>query len=256
MIPSPILKALSTIRKRRVDQLLMGGQACVLYGAAEFSRDLDLALLPDPGNLNRLRQALEDLRAEVIAIPPFQSEHLAQGLAVHFRCARSDVAGLRIDVMTRMRGVAPFDDLWKRRTTFEFEEETVDVLSLPDLIAAKKTQRDKDWPMIRRLVDVHYTTYRQEQPSAERIEFWLRELRTPEFLVEAAEAHSASLAQATRARPLLRRATRQSLESGALTSALRQEEDTERRADAAYWRPLRERLAELRRDARRSATEK
>jgi hypothetical protein len=29
----------------------MGGQACVLYGAAEFSRDLDLALLPDPANL-------------------------------------------------------------------------------------------------------------------------------------------------------------------------------------------------------------
>ena len=32
----------------------MGGQACVLYGAAEFSRDLDLALLPDPDNLDRL----------------------------------------------------------------------------------------------------------------------------------------------------------------------------------------------------------
>ena len=43
MIPSPILKALSTIRTRRVDHLLMGGQACVLYGAAEFSRDVDPA---------------------------------------------------------------------------------------------------------------------------------------------------------------------------------------------------------------------
>jgi hypothetical protein len=31
-----------------VDWFRMGGQACVLYGAAEFSRDLDLALLPDP----------------------------------------------------------------------------------------------------------------------------------------------------------------------------------------------------------------
>jgi len=28
----------------------------VLYGAAEFSRDLDLALLPDPANLDRLRE--------------------------------------------------------------------------------------------------------------------------------------------------------------------------------------------------------
>lgn len=38
----------------------MGGQACVLYGAAEFSRDLDLALLSDPDNLDRLASALRD----------------------------------------------------------------------------------------------------------------------------------------------------------------------------------------------------
>jgi hypothetical protein len=42
LIPSPIRKALSTIRRHRVAHLLMGGQACMLYGAAEFSRDLDL----------------------------------------------------------------------------------------------------------------------------------------------------------------------------------------------------------------------
>ncbi len=73
MIPSPILKALSTIRTRQVDHLLMGGQACVLYGAAEFSRDLDLALLPDPHNLDRLRAALGDLESRGDrrpAVPP------------------------------------------------------------------------------------------------------------------------------------------------------------------------------------------
>ena len=48
----------------------MGGQACVLYGAAEFSRDTDLAILADAANLNRLRNALNDLRAKVIAVDP------------------------------------------------------------------------------------------------------------------------------------------------------------------------------------------
>ncbi len=254
MIPSPILKALSTIRTRRVDHLLMGGQACVLYGAAEFSRDLDLALLSDPANLDRLREALRDLEAEVIAVPPFLPEHLAEGLAVHFRCSRPDVAGLRVDVMTRMRGVDPFPDLWARRTTFEFDEGPLDVLSLPDLIAAKKTQRDKDWPMIRRLVDVHYTAHRGE-PTPERSRFWLRELRTPEFLVEAAAAHPGALEEAARDRPLLQWATREGLASGALARALREEEDAERSADAAYWRPLREKLARLRRAAQRPAGE-
>ncbi len=55
MIPNPIAKVLSTIRKHPVRALLMGGQACVLYGAAEFSRDVDFAILADAGNLRRLR---------------------------------------------------------------------------------------------------------------------------------------------------------------------------------------------------------
>jgi PHD/YefM family antitoxin component YafN of YafNO toxin-antitoxin module len=38
----------------------MGGQACVFYGAAEFSRDLDLLLLLAPDNLDRLRERRKD----------------------------------------------------------------------------------------------------------------------------------------------------------------------------------------------------
>gem|GEM_PF-3019866 len=79
MIPSPIRKALSTIRRHQVAHLLMGGQACVLYGAAEFSRDLDLALLPDPANLDRLEAALAELDAEIIAVPSLSLQHLTEG---------------------------------------------------------------------------------------------------------------------------------------------------------------------------------
>ena len=42
MIPNPIHKVLSSMRARRVRALLMGGQACVFYGGAGFSRDTDL----------------------------------------------------------------------------------------------------------------------------------------------------------------------------------------------------------------------
>ena len=48
MTRNPILKVLSLIRTHRVRALLMGGQACVFYGAAEFSRDTDLAVLASP----------------------------------------------------------------------------------------------------------------------------------------------------------------------------------------------------------------
>jgi hypothetical protein len=38
LIPTPILTVLSTFRKNGVQTLLMGGQACVFYGAAQVSR--------------------------------------------------------------------------------------------------------------------------------------------------------------------------------------------------------------------------
>jgi len=230
---------------------LMGGQACVLYGAAEFSRDLDLALLPDPANLDRLEAALAELDAEVIAVPALALKHLDEGLAVHFRCREPEVAGLRIDLMAHMRGVAPFPDLWGRRTTFVFADETMDVMALPDLVAAKKTQRDRDWPMIRRLVDVNYLSHRAE-PTPERVRFWLRELRSPELLVEAALAHAEVVEELAGDRPLLRLAPPGNLANGALARALRDEEDAERSADAAYWRPLRERIEHLRRAVSRA----
>ncbi len=39
MIPTPILTVLSTFRKNGVQSLLMGGQACVSYGAEQVSKE-------------------------------------------------------------------------------------------------------------------------------------------------------------------------------------------------------------------------
>ena len=58
MIPNPIRRVLSSIEARRVRALLMGGQACVLYGAAEFSRDTDAR------HWHPLKAELERLRRE------------------------------------------------------------------------------------------------------------------------------------------------------------------------------------------------
>ena len=182
---NPTWTVLSSMRSRQVQCLLMGGQACVLYGAAEFSRDADLAIVADAANLTRLGEALEDLQATCIAVPPFETRYLEMGLAVRYRCRRPEASGLRVDVMSRMRGVDAFAALWDRRTTLELENEVVDVMSLPDLVQAKKTQRAKDWPMIARLVEANYFQNR-EHPTPEQIGFWLRELRSGRLLIDVA----------------------------------------------------------------------
>ena len=48
MIPNPIRKVLSTMAARQLHARLMGEPACGFYGAAEFSRDTDLAVLAEP----------------------------------------------------------------------------------------------------------------------------------------------------------------------------------------------------------------
>ena len=62
MIPNPIHKVLSTFQSCEVRALLMGGQACVFYGAAEFSRDTDFAIHADAANLNRLNAGCASCR--------------------------------------------------------------------------------------------------------------------------------------------------------------------------------------------------
>lgn len=84
--------------------LLMGGQACVLYGAAEFSRDTDIVVVADADNLRRLQAAVKNLRAESIAVPPFERRFLEAGHAVHFRCRLPEADGIRLDVMSKIRG--------------------------------------------------------------------------------------------------------------------------------------------------------
>lgn len=222
----------------------MGGQACVLYGAAEFSRDTDLALLASAENFSRLSAALDELGAHVIAVPPFELDYMRRGHAIHFAYGDRATGRMRIDVMSRMRNVAEFAELWNRRTTLALQDVgDVEVMALPDLVTAKKTQRDKDWPMIRRLVEVNYLTFRGEA-TAPRIEFWLRELRTPSLLVEAATSFGQQARDLTPVRPTLSWALDGDLD--AVSGALAAEESAERQADREYWAPLRAELEALR----------
>jgi hypothetical protein len=252
VIPIQILRVLSTIRQFDVPALLMGGQACVLYGAAEYSRDLDLAVLATEDALPKLAAMMTALQATVIAVPPFELQYLARGHAVHFSVPDANAAPLRVDVMSRMRGVAEFDDLWGRRTSVALpgmdgaETVPIELMALEDLVTAKKTQRDKDWPMLRRLVDASYDGSRDLSAAEEQAAFWLAELRSPEFLRDAVERFPLMASASTRA------AVMASLHDGDVAAALAEEQAQEMAADRVWWAPLRRELEALRHAARRT----
>lgn len=242
-VPPSVDTVLETMARHGVKALLMGGQACVFYGASEFSRDVDFAILADDANLAALRSAMHELQAVVIAVPPLDAAMLHAGHAVHFRCHAAAVAGLRVDVMSRMRGVDAFPLLWSRRRVLA---NGISLLSLQDLVAAKKTQRDKDWPMIRRLVEADYLG-RSSLPDAASIALWLGECRTPALLQEIVARYPQEAAD--HRRPAVRSALH-GADVLAVEREIRAEEDAERAADAAYWQPLRRQLEELRHRAK------
>jgi hypothetical protein len=252
LIPTPIRQVLSTIQANGVQALLMGGQACVFYGAAQVSKDVDFLLLAGADNYHRLEAALVALQARRIAVPPFDPAALARGHAVHFRCAAPGVEELRVDVMTRLRDLPDFRVLWERRTTFADDTGTqFHLLSIPDLVRAKKTQRGKDWPVIELLVTIHHQE-NAAKPRPDWIDFWLREARTPELLCDLAARFPAEARALQATRPLLAHAVAGDLD--ALRAALDAEARVEQAKDRAYWEPLRRELEEFRRQERGGAS--
>jgi len=226
----------------------MGGQACVFYGAAQFSKDVDLALLASEENFSRLRAALADLNAKRIAVPPFEPALLARGHAAHFRCQGGEADGLRVDVMTRLRDLPDFAVLWARRTTIQDTDGgTFELLSVEDLVQAKKTQREKDWPVIDALVEAHYRAL-GGAPTPERVAFWLGESRTPERLIGLAQRFPNEARAQTSRHPLLQFAVAGAGE--ALRTALDAEARAEQAKDRAYWAPLKAELEDFRRAER------
>ena len=232
--------------------LLMGGQACVFYGAAQFSKDIDFLILAEDENFEGLHAALGEMKATRIAVPGFDPRVLDRGHVVHYRCKATGVEGLRVDIMTKLRDLPDFSILWDRRTTItESDGQKIDLLSVPDLVNAKKTQRMKDWPMISALVEGHYDQYTSE-PNPSRIDFWLRESRVEDRLIDLVvrfPAEAAAMAASTR--PLLTLAITPDLPR--LREALDAEVRAEQEKDRIYWEPLKREMEEFRRAERRES---
>ncbi len=137
--------------------------------------------------------------------------------------------------MSRMRGAAPFATLWRRRNEVRIAGVgRIPVIALEDLVRVKKTQRDKDWLMLRRLIEADITSHRWEE-GATRARFWLREARTPAVLIELAGRFPGLARREAARRPALRAALRRS--AGSVGRALEAEERSEREADRRYWAP-------------------
>ena len=116
--------------RRDVRFLIVGGYAVAAHGHPRATKDLDVWVLIDPGNAERLVLALDDFGMGSVGLTP--SDFMEPGVVVQL-----GYPPLRIDLLTTVTGVA-FSDCWENRMILDVGGVDAGFISLPDLISNKR----------------------------------------------------------------------------------------------------------------------
>jgi hypothetical protein len=133
------------IGRFRIDCVIIGGVAAALHGSSFVTQDLDVCYSRELQNLTRIAEALESVQAKLRGAPPgipfiLDSETLSKGLNFTFASAIGP-----IDFLGEIAGVGTYRDAVQEADRFELFGYTFSVLSLDQLIAAKRaTGRVRD----------------------------------------------------------------------------------------------------------------
>jgi hypothetical protein len=115
---------------RRVDFLLIGGQAVIAHGYPRLTKDMDLWVRPSVENGARVLEALTDFGSP---LAEFEPERFRDTEAI-IMLGREP---FRVDILTHIPGV-DFQTAWERRGSISLDGVVVPLISLQDLIANKK----------------------------------------------------------------------------------------------------------------------
>ena len=107
-----------SLESLRVEYLLISGQATILYGAATFSEDVDLWVLPTDKNLEHFVSALRSVAATYYKLtPPLTVENLRRGHGFHFVLPGGPSGDVYLDVMGRPPRVGSFESAARARSS-------------------------------------------------------------------------------------------------------------------------------------------
>lgn len=154
--PERILRVLA---KHRVRAVLIGGFAAVIHGSPYVTTDVDLVPAADPENLERLSEALQELKARVWTNDEPQGvpfSHDAASLSA-VRVWNLVTKHGRLDITFEPTGTAGYEDVARDAVHLQILGAEVDVASLADVIRSKEAAgREKDrlvLPVLRRLLE-------------------------------------------------------------------------------------------------------
>jgi hypothetical protein len=128
---------LRALADERVRFLLVGAYALAAHGYPRATMDIDLWVMPVPGNADAVLRALQRFGAPLHGLTKADLEQ--EGTVFQI-----GVAPRRIDIMTSASGLS-FEDVFSRAMTVELDGMEVRIPSVADLIVNKRASgRTKD----------------------------------------------------------------------------------------------------------------
>jgi hypothetical protein len=244
------------LEEHEVRWLLISGQATILYGAATFSEDVDLWVLPTEPNFERFKDALRESQARYYKLTPALTvANAAERHGFHF-VLPSPEDGLEIflDVMGFPPRVGSFEQALAASRDIETRWGVLHTVGIKELVELKKTQRPRDYPIISRLA-LTWLDERAANYSAEDLTWVLENLFSLPELTRSFMDHPELCQSLPPATPeLIVRTAEAVTRNGCLEQSLEDElEDwldqrtaSLRRADRHFWRTVIEALRGLR----------
>ena len=119
----------ASFQRHDVKYLVIGGIASILHGVPRATFDLDILILANQDNADRLLKALLEAGLGTASLTTPQ-ELLANEITI-FKDR------VRIDVQTSTPGLK-FDEAWQRRDTMNYQGQAFYVVCKDDLVASKR----------------------------------------------------------------------------------------------------------------------
>jgi len=117
-----------SLKRNKVEYLIIGGVACGIYGSPRATKDLDIFIRPTLENAKRLLEALK--RAGFGTVYLTTPEKIIANEINIFE----DI--IRLDVLTKVKGLV-FDTAWRRRQIEYLKGVKINLVSLGDLMKSK-----------------------------------------------------------------------------------------------------------------------
>ena len=131
MLSSDYEDLFSALNTYKIKYLVVGAHAVIFYSQPRFTKDMDVWIPTSLNDPQCVYDALKTYGAPLQGLKPDDFEDPSMFLQI-------GVAPVRIDILSDLPGVTA-EEAWKHRTRSRYGKTPIYLLSLDDLIKAKRT---------------------------------------------------------------------------------------------------------------------